>query len=362
MKASKIVLGLFIAQALYLFAAQPIFSQTETLDIVQYTPPQGWVKTVKEGAVTYTAVNKTTNAFCILTVYVSSASAGSMQKDFADEWNRAVVKPFKADANPKTQTQTTPEGWQATVGAAPIELEGGSKAAALLTVFSGFEKTMSILVIFNDEAYLAQAGALIDGIKLDKTKALAQTAPPMQSNPSPTTQIDPFPDKPHVQPQKPLAGLLKQSITMADLVGTWDNGAASVTTYVDSSSGNYAGTDTTFFTENYTIKPDGTFDHRFQGRTGNHTVREVASGTITLSGAYILVKFTAGESKGSVYKYQFVAFMTLPNGGAVLSIIHIGDNDPGYDANRLYWSCSHPQGFISCVSGDVWALRAGKPR
>ena len=51
MKASKILLGLFVAQALYLFAAQPIFCQTERLDI--------------------------TNAFCILTVYASTASAGS---------------------------------------------------------------------------------------------------------------------------------------------------------------------------------------------------------------------------------------------------------------------------------------------
>jgi hypothetical protein len=154
---------------------------------------------------------------------------------------------------------------------------------------------------------------------------------------------------------------LKESITMADLVGTWDNGAASVTTYVNSSSGSYSGTDTTFYTENYTIRPNGTFEHRFQGRTGNHTVREVDSGNINLSGGYVVVNFTGGESRGVTYRYQFVAFMTMPNGGAVLSLIHIGDNDKGYDAERLYWSCSHPEGYIRCVSGDVWTLRATKP-
>ena len=146
-----------------------------------------------------------------------------------------------------------------------IELEGGIKAVAILTVFSGFEKTASILVIANDESYFTQVTAFIEGIKLDKTKALARRAPTIQTNPSAATQRDPFPDKPHVQPQKPLAGLLKESITMADLAGVWDNGAASVTTYVDSSSGNYSGTDTTFYTENYTIKPDGTFEHQISG-------------------------------------------------------------------------------------------------
>jgi len=356
------MLGLFMTQILSLFAAQPIFGQTETIDIVQYTPPKGWAKTFKEGAVVFTDINKTTNAFCVLTVYASTASTGSPQRDFASEWSQLVVKPFKADGNPTTQVQTTPEGWQATVGGAQIEMGSGIKAAAVLTVFSGFDKTASILVIFNDESYLAQASALIDGIKLDKTKALvnAPPAPAVQANPGTITQRDPFPDKPHFQPQKPLAGQLKESITIADLVGTWDNGAAIVTSYVDSSSGNHAGTDTTFFTENYTIKADGTFEHRFQGRTGNHTVREVDRGNITLSGGDVIVRFTGGDRNGIVYRYQFVAFMTLPNGGAVLSLIHIGENDKPYDAEGLYWSCGHANGFITCATGDVWGLRPAK--
>lgn len=360
MKTAKIIFGFFIVQVVFVFGAQPIFSQTETLDIVQYTPPAGWTKTFKEGAVIYTDINKTANAFCVLTVYSSTPSVGSPQQDFASQWNQFVVKPFKAESNPKTQAQTNPEGWQATAGGAQIELDGGTKAAAVLTVFSGFGKTASILVIFNDESYLAQASALIDGIKLDKTKALAQTAPPVQGNPSPTTQRDPFPDKPGYQPQKPLAGPLKESITMADLAGTWENGGASVTTYVDSSSGNYSGTDTTFFGESYTIKSDGMFDFRFQGRTANHTVREAGSGTITLSGGYVYVRFTGGDRKGSSYKYQFIAYMTLPNGGAVLTLIHIGDNDNGSTPEQLYYSCGHGQGYISCVSGDTWTLRTTK--
>jgi hypothetical protein len=359
MKTAKIIFGLLLVQVAYLFAAQPIFCQTETLDIVQYTPPPGWAKTFKEGAVVYTAMNKTTNAFCILTVYSSTPSVGSPEKDFANEWNELVVKPFKAEGAPATQTKTNSEGWHATAGGARIELGQGIEAVTILTVFSGFEKRTSVLVIFNDKSYLSEADALIQGIKLDKTTALARTAPAAPVNAGPISQRDPFPDKPHVQPQKPLAGLLKESITMADLAGTWDNGAAGVTTYVDSSTGNYAGTDTTFFTENYAIKPDGTFEHRFQGRTGNHTVREVESGNITLSGGDIIVNFTSGDRR-STYRYQFVAYMTLPNGGAVLSMIHIGDNDKGYDAERLYWSCSHPEGFIRCVSGDVWTLRVGR--
>ena len=96
MKVTKIVFGLFIAQVLCLFVPQIVSCQTETLDIIQYTPPKGWTKTPKEGAMVFTDINKSTNGFCILTVYASTASAGSPQKDFANEWNELVVQPFKA--------------------------------------------------------------------------------------------------------------------------------------------------------------------------------------------------------------------------------------------------------------------------
>ncbi|MEP7075964.1 MAG: hypothetical protein ABI878_09145 [Acidobacteriota bacterium] len=360
MKIPQIILGVLIAQILCLFAATPIFCQTETLDIVTYVPPKGWAKTVKQGAVVYADVDQSKNIFCLLTVYAGTQSAGSPEKDFTKDWNEFVVKPFRADADPKTQTQTTPDGWQAVVGGSNIELDGGVKAAAILTVFSGFGKTASVLVIFNDESYSARASALIDGIKLDKTQSVTKNAPAGGEPSNGLTTVDPFPDKPFTQPQKPLAGPLKQSITMADLVGTWDNGGASVTTYVNSASGNYSGTDTSFFTENYTIRSDGTFTSSFQGRTSNHTVREKASGIISLSGPYINIKFTGGERSGN-YKYQFVAYMTPPNGGAVLTFIHIADNDTGYTPERLYYNCGHAQGYITCIVGDTWVLRIAKP-
>ncbi len=356
MKDLKIIL---VVQILCLFAAQAIFCQTETVDVIQYTPPKGWAKTLKEGAVVYTDVNKTSGAFCVLTVYASGPSAGSPQKDFANEWKEFVVKPFKAEPSPKTETQTTPDGWQATVGGTQIETEGGLKGIALLTVFSGYGKTASVLAIFNDETFLAQATAVIDGIKLDKTKALAKTAPPVQNNQGDLSTRDPFPDKPNRGPQEPLAGPLKNSITMNDLAGNWSEGGANVISYVNPSSGNYGGTDTTFFSDYYAIKADGTFESRFQGRTANHTVRETSTGTITLSGGYISLKYTGGENRGT-YKYQFISYMVLPNGGAVLTLIHVGENDAGYSPDALIQVCGHAHAYITCGPGIEWIRKPAK--
>ena len=358
MKRYQLILCL-VTSALIWELSTSVFGQTETFDVIQYSPPSGWTKTVKEGALVYSSVDKSKNTFCVLTIYRSTVSSGSPQKDFSNEWNELVVKPFKAAANPKTDLQPTADGWQATVGGSQIDLDGGAKAAAVLTVFTGFERTASIFVIFNDEAFLTQASALIDGVKLDKAKALAAKDTIVPSKPNTSSPRDPFPDKPGRAAQKPLAGTLKESITMADLAGTWDEGGASVTTYVDAGSGNYAGTDTTFYAQSYAIKANGTFDHRFTGRTSNHTVREVSNGVITLSGGFIIVKFTGGERK-TTSKYQFVSFMTLPNGGAVLSLIPLGENSPLYDGNWMNLECGHGSGYIHCVGGEEWVVRVAK--
>src|SRR6267143_1351724 len=103
MKASRIILAFFVVQILFLIVPKAIFGQTEKLDIIEYTPPQGWAKTPKEGVVVFVDVNKTTNAVCLLTIYASTPSAGSAQQDFVNTWNEKVVRPFKGQANPKTE-------------------------------------------------------------------------------------------------------------------------------------------------------------------------------------------------------------------------------------------------------------------
>jgi len=371
MRPTKIIFGVLVAASLWLCAAKPIVCQSETLDIVTYTPPAGWSKTVKDGAVVYSDVNKTTNAFCLLTVYASAASAGSPQKDFTNEWNQFVVQPFKAGANPKSQTQNAEDGWQATVGVAQIQLEGGINAAAILTVFSGFGQAASILIISNSDSYTAQVDAFVEGIKFDKNKALAKTARANPNNPSAnrptnsgaTAQKDPFPDKPGFSPQEPLVGPLKESITTADLSGEWSSGAGIVTSYVNSSTGNYAGTDTTIALASITINSDGTFERRTTGRTSNYTVREKSSGTVTLSDSFIILKTTAGDGKGTMVKYQFIAYMSMPDGGAIISLILVGYSldAAGYTAEQLSNACGHAHGFITCgPSSEEWTRKPAR--
>jgi hypothetical protein len=212
MKASRITITLFIA-GLFLFSEHVVFGQTEKLDIIEYTPPTGWTRTPKDGLMVYNNLDKATGGYCLLTVYPSTGNAGSPQKDFVREWTEKVVKPFKAEANPKTETQTA-DGWTSVSAATQIESDG-AKSAVLMTVVSGYGRTASILAIFNNQEYVPQIEAFVAGIKMDNAKALADAKPPSTAPTSPTTPV-------------------ANSYSPAALVGKWGTGNAG-----DTISGNY---------------------------------------------------------------------------------------------------------------------------
>ena len=353
MKRPKIIFALGIA-IIFFVAPATTFSQTEKLDVIRYDPPKGWTKAPKAGVMVYSDSNNSTGAFCIISVYPSTQSAGSPQKDFDSQWNELIARPFNAAITPKTEIQTS-DGWTSLSAATQIE-SNGVRSAVFMTVVSGYGRTASIFAIFNSQSYFSQIDAFMTGIKLDKAAAIADAkqtgapAPkPVTGNNSDYLDFDPFPDKPFVQPQKPLLGRLRKTITTADLSGKWEIGGASVTSYFNSSSGNYSSTDTSFFGEWYTIRADGSFDSNFQGRTSNHTVREADSGTILLDGGIIIFKFKQKPAK----RYQFVAYMEHPNGAAVLTLLYIGDTAPR-DAEGLRGNCNHTNGYISCIGGNEW--------
>ena len=147
----KSIVWLAVAPVLFFVVPQTTFSQTEKLDIIEYTPPKGWTKTPKEDLIVYSTSNKT-GGLCIITVYPSTASAGDAQQDFAKQWNDLVVKPFKPTADPKTQVQTA-NGWTSITAASQIESDG-IKSAVMMTVVSGYGRTASILAILNNQEYL----------------------------------------------------------------------------------------------------------------------------------------------------------------------------------------------------------------
>jgi hypothetical protein len=162
------------------------FAQTETFDIATYSPPAGFTKTTRQGVITYTDLDTAAGKFCVISIYASVAGTGDAAKDFKKEWKELVVTPYKADANPQTETESTEEGWKAVTAAAAIK-EGDIDCYLILTVLSGFGKSISIRCAMNDPSYATQVDALFKTMELDKTT----TTPASNNNVTPSITSNP---------------------------------------------------------------------------------------------------------------------------------------------------------------------------
>jgi hypothetical protein len=233
--------------------------------------------------------------------------------------------------------------------------QGGNADTVKVSRQLAGQNLLALIGISPDKINFTDQGLSIDNGSntADASASVADSS----AAPTPTIQNDPFPDRPGYAPQKPLSGTLNATITMADLVGTWDHGAGSVQTYIDSYTGDYSRTNTTFYGEQYSIRSDGTFEYKFVGRSNNRTVRESDSGNVILSGGFITIKFKGRTTQ----KYQFIAFMTQPNGAAIISLVGVHDTFQGYDAAGMSLECGHSQGYIHCVGGEEWARLSAKP-
>lgn len=283
------LLGLFIALLVCLSIPETVFGQTEKLGIVNYTPPKGWNKTQKENVVVFHEINEAAARFCFITIYGATSSVGNPQKDFTKEWNNRVVTPFQAEANPETETESA-DGWTAISGGAAIDFQD-NKAIAYLTVISGFGKTVSVLGIFNNEAYLTQLSAFRSSIEMDK----AATVAPQAVAAAPRTEggrlVIPMPTR---------------QLTIDDLAGQWGENAGITTTYVNRYTGAYAGFESLHFSDKMTITKEGEYFSDFFALQNGRKIKEKTSGTVAVSGRVIVIKQT------NTAKYVVRGWLELP--------------------------------------------------
>ncbi len=179
----KLILGLFAAAVFCFSIPQTAFSQTEKLGSITYTPPKGWKKSAKENIVTYSQIDEAAGKFGIITLYGATPGTGNAQSDFTREWNKLVVKPWGAEASPKTEAEVV-DGWTAIAGGSAVDFQG-NKAVAFLSVMSKAGTTVSVLGIFNEESYLPNLVAFSTSMDIRQT-TVAVTPQPMREEPAST--------------------------------------------------------------------------------------------------------------------------------------------------------------------------------
>lgn len=305
----KVFLGLFVALTLCFFSVQMAVCQAEKLGIVHYTQPPGMMKTLKENVVTFSQFDQETGKYCIITVYGATKWTGTPNGDFKREWANLVVKQMTTEeANPKTDTQEA-EGWTVISGGSSVE-SGAGKALAFLNVISGNGRTISILSVFNDPAYVKQVDTFISGIDLDKPAPIGNDSATAagSASASDAAAFDAGGDLIIPQPSRQL--------TTADLAGVWIDGPNRMTTdYVYSGSGHGAGRDTTAFQVKTTFNNNGTYISFFNSvRKKYETESDTKTGPYSIIGRLLSIQGIGYEGRGTVTtKWVIRGWIELPS-------------------------------------------------
>ena len=255
-----------------------------------------------------------------MTVYRGTASSGEPAKDFAIDWQTFVSKPFKIEVNPKTETQTS-DGWTITTATALIEPDG-VKSLAMLTAFTGYGKTTSVLVISNSDTYTKPVGDFLESVKLDKTPLVAPT------------QITP------TSPTTPVAN----SYSPSALIGKWGTGIAG-----DTVSGNYIQYGSVASQKYYQFNADGTYSFIYSGysglagTTGSFQITVEESGVYTLNGDSMTITPRKSQTKSKseglrnnpletvTYRWTIHYFEGIGEYALILHPDHQTKRDGGFD-------------------------------
>ena len=154
-------------------------AQSEKFDITSYTPPKGWKKTITTGALQFSNENKSTGAYCVITLYQSLDAGTDAKKNFDLAWASLVKGTLGVSVSPVMQAPAVDDGWDARPGYASFDASG-TKGMVILVTTSGFGKMINIIILTNTTDYQHDTDAFLESVHF--TKPVVNTVPVNNGN------------------------------------------------------------------------------------------------------------------------------------------------------------------------------------
>ena len=140
----------------------------ETFDIATYKTPAGWKKSIKQEMVSYSTTIDMKRIYCIIDIYASIVSSGTVEDEFNKQWQELAAVPFAIKETPNKDTATDDDGRNVISGAGSF-VKGSLTGIAMLSVYVGFGRTTCILALTNDESYYTTIEDFLGALTLAKT-------------------------------------------------------------------------------------------------------------------------------------------------------------------------------------------------
>ena len=276
---------------LIIVLAAPAFAQVQTVGDISFAVPEGWtyqgstdggLMLLKQGA-----------NFWIITIHAQRPAGGDQNANFKSAW-KAVVS-------------SVPQFSRSLPGYDPYSIS--NKAVGYPGKYYDGQSDNGQMYV---RLYTLETGkSVIPVVVLTPNRQVLDALQHIVEAVAGSVRVAPLKASP-----------IRNSITLADLVGEWHAGSAFSKTYYDRYNGAYAGSSTTAYSARYQVAGNGSFTYEMGGIWNNSPVQDKDVGTVQLGGDLINFKGRNHEQK-----YHFINFQTAIDGSTVLIVI-AGQEDP----------------------------------
>jgi hypothetical protein len=184
----------FLVAAALCGTVAPAKAQSETLDLVTFTPPKGWTREALKNVVAFTQMDNAKKTWCKIMLLRSTTSKGSIAADFESEWQELAVKTYKAKMSPEKTALQKRDDWEVQTGKGTFPFSGEDAMAQLFTATAG-GRCVSVLALSNSTSYLPTIQAFLAALTLrkpERTPPTGEAKPPAVDAKSPSLPVGKF--------------------------------------------------------------------------------------------------------------------------------------------------------------------------
>jgi hypothetical protein len=138
--------------------------QSETFDIVSFTPPAGWERKQQTSVLLFTKNTENPKAFCEIAIYKSRTGTNDLQIEFVNEWSDLIKKSKSIDVPVQRTVENGTNGWSL-ISAKALSQTTPPYESILVTIV-GFGRVTSILFFVSDDKFMPEISAFLGSMKM----------------------------------------------------------------------------------------------------------------------------------------------------------------------------------------------------
>jgi hypothetical protein len=157
-----------------------IFAQSQTFDLVTFTPPKSWKKQSGENAMQLSKEDTAKGTYCLILLYKAMPGTVAPRENFDLAWTSLVKEMVTVSGEPEMHNPETENGWETQSGYASFETEDG-KGMVMLATATGSKKMVNMLILTNTDVYEKEMNSFLQSVSLQKIAA-PEKAPTQPGN------------------------------------------------------------------------------------------------------------------------------------------------------------------------------------